>query len=130
MIGFDMELNEIYRTDLANVFPFAEGRNGYLPVNITNVKGTQYWGVLKPDGEFLFEPQEGKFSEVYDFTPDDGLLIFLRTGKYGYVYGAAFDDKGNQLLEFEDYEYSYIGYHNGVVKTVKQDSHEPEYIKL
>lgn len=130
VIGLDEELNEIFRTDLKYCFPAHDSCNGYIPVNIRNDKGTEYWSVLDSKGEFVFEPREGAISRCDEFIIDEKYIFFKCSNNYGEEYGTVYDLKGNEVKDFEDYKYTYLSYRNGVVKTVTKDGAKTEYVRL
>ncbi len=125
VIILDKELNELAKVNLSNFSPAGwTSSKGYLPVNITNPKGTEYWGIICPDGEFLFEPLTGSLPTIKKFEADGNYLVFWTSARYVTGLGClVYDLEGNELCHF-DPEYDAIEYHNGVLKLTSGGNEE------
>ena len=132
MIAFDDDLNELFRTELHEAYPIVESSNGYLPLVIRNNKGTKYWGILDPEGEFLFEPVQEEQSRCSRFVMDEDLAVFwIDGGQFSSDGCAVYDADGNQVVYIKPDDWNQISYHNGVLM-LQKGSHgaETKYVLL
>ena len=125
MIALDDDLNEIFRTDLYEAYPLADSSQGYLPVIIHNNKGTEYWGILDPEGELLFEPIQEDAFRCSRFVMDEELAVFWISGRsYGITDSdgcVVYDVDGEKLFYADTGDWEKISYHNGILEL------QPEY---